>query len=131
MERLTERLEIANRALSSLRKVVGLDDVSLVERDAAIKRFELAFETMWKAAKEFLWHCEGLDIASPKGVFRSLRELGVLTKNETEQALSMADDRNLTVHTYNEELASSMYSRLTEYLQLMEALVKTIAHRKV
>jgi hypothetical protein len=32
----------------------------------------------------------------------------------------MAQDRNLTVHTYNEELADRIYSRLPGYAVLMD-----------
>jgi len=35
-------------------------------------------------------------------------------------ALGMATDRNLTVHTCNEELANQIYSRLAAYAGLME-----------
>ncbi|WP_245606076.1 nucleotidyltransferase substrate binding protein [Thermus amyloliquefaciens] len=34
-------------------------------------------------------------------------------------ALTMADDRNLTVHTYNEALAQAIFARLGGYAQLM------------
>ena len=36
----------------------------------------------------------------------------MLDDGETERALAMVDDRNLTVHTYNEELAQAIYARL-------------------
>lgn len=35
-------------------------------------------------------------------------------------ALDMARNRNLTVHTYNEDLASRIYSRLAAYAGLVE-----------
>ena len=34
--------------------------------------------------------------------------------------MSMADDRNLTVHTYNESLAEQIYSRLQEHAAVMD-----------
>ncbi len=71
---------------------------------------------MWKAAQAYLRVVEGLDIASPKGVVRSCRELGLLTEAETVQCLKMADDRNLTVHTYNEPLALAIYERILGHM---------------
>ena len=53
---------------------------------------------------------------SPKGVIRSCREL----EQEATLALVMADDRNLTVHTYNESLAAQIYSRIKGYSFLMQ-----------
>ena len=43
---------------------------------------------------------------------RAARDAGMLDDGETERALAMVDDRNLTVHTYNEELAQAIYARL-------------------
>lgn len=63
---------------------------------------------------------EGIDTASPKGVVRSCREVGLLDDSEAIMALKMADDRNLTVHTYNEPLAVEIYSRLKDYCLLIE-----------
>jgi len=41
----------------------------------------------------------------------------------------LAEDRNLTVHTYNEELAEALYARLPEYSRLMKAWLDAIAAR--
>ena len=92
---------------------------STLERDAIIQRFEFSFEAVWKAAQAYLRVVEGLDIASPKGVIRSCRELGLLTESETAQCLKMADDRNLTVHTYNEPLALAIYERILGHRYLL------------
>ncbi|MCL6594505.1 MAG: nucleotidyltransferase substrate binding protein [Alicyclobacillus sp.] len=86
-------------------------------RDATVQRFEYTFEAVWKAAKQYLSDMEGIDQASPKGVVRSCREVGVLSPADAELALEMADDRNLTVHTYNEELAEDIYERNMETLR--------------
>ncbi len=58
---------------------------------------------------------EEIDAASPKKVIRSCREVGVLLDTETEQALKMADDRNLTTHTYDETFIESLLKRLPVY----------------
>lgn len=34
----------------------------------------------------------------------------------------MIDDRNLTVHTYNEAVAEEVYNRLSGYLSLLQTL---------
>ena len=58
---------------------------------------------------------EGLDIGSPKGVIRSFREVDIFSKSETILGLHMVNDRNLTVHTYNEELAIQIFENLPQY----------------
>ena len=67
MGRLTERLEAADRALCSLEEALTISTPSALERDATIKRFELAFEAMWKVARETLWVNEDIGRASCRG----------------------------------------------------------------
>ena len=74
---------------------------------------------MWKCGKDYLLDREGLDVASPKKVIRSLREVGLFSDEETEQALKMVDDRNLTAHTYDETMAVALAQRIIEYEKLL------------
>ena len=74
MERLREKLSSAQRALSTLKELTGMENVSVITRDAAIQRFEYTFEAVWKAGKLCLKTIEGLDIGSPKGSYSSLSE---------------------------------------------------------
>ncbi len=115
MDRLKEKLCSARNALNTLQELVGLVDVSLIQRDAAIQRFEYTFEATWKAAKLYLKEVEGIEVASPKGVIRACMQVGVFDERQTRYALDMVDDRNLTSHTYNEGLAESIYSHLETY----------------
>ena len=119
MERLHERLAVAGKAIARFDEALAIQRPRSLERDAAIQRFEFTFEALWKAARSFLLVREGLDLASPKGVIRACREIGLLTDGEAVMALTMADDRNLTVHTYNEPLAIEIYERLGSYGPLL------------
>lgn len=119
MGRSGERIEAAHRAMSAFQEVMRIANPTAIERDAAIQRFEFTFEAVWKAAKEVLFRHEGIDAGSPKGVIRSCREVGFLTEEQAITALQMVDDRNLTVHTYNEKLAVEIYSRLHPYMSLL------------
>jgi hypothetical protein len=40
MERIIERLQVARRALSTLQELTNKPELTVVERDAAIQRFE-------------------------------------------------------------------------------------------
>jgi nucleotidyltransferase substrate binding protein (TIGR01987 family) len=120
MGRSIERIAAARKAMRAFHEVMQIEKPSTIERDAAIQRFEFTFEAVWKAAKEVLFEREGIDAGSPKGVLRSCREVGILTEEQTITALEMVDDRNLTIHTYNEKLAVEIYSRLRTYLDIFE-----------
>ncbi|MBR2215228.1 MAG: HI0074 family nucleotidyltransferase substrate-binding subunit [Selenomonadaceae bacterium] len=119
MDSLKKRLALAANALNRLRELTEKETLSAVERDALIQRFEFCFEIMWKCGKDYLLDMDGLDAASPRKVIRLLREVGVLDDEETEQALSMAGDRNLTAHTYDEKTAITIATRICDYEPLM------------
>lgn len=119
MDRYQQRLKTAETALKTLFEVIGLPRVSVIQRDAAIQRFEYSFEAVWKAARTYLLEVEGIDVASPKKVLRASGEIGQLSEDQVSLGLQMVDDRNLTSHTYHEGLAQRIYDRLPPYAQLM------------
>lgn len=130
MERTRERLAIAQQALATLEELVGKSPpVSKVVRDAAIQRFEYTFEAVWKAVQLYLKEVEGLEVGSPKGAVRASLRVGVLGEDDARFALAMADDRNLTVHTYNEALAEAIYGRLVGYARLMDRWIGAMMER--
>ena len=123
MERLNDRLLVAERALQTLREVLNEPESDIV-RDAAIKRFEYCFETVWRVAQLYLRDQHSLQRNSPKTVMRASGQVELLDEGQVELALNMANDRNLTAHTYNEALAEEIYSRLPAYARLMEEWLK-------
>jgi len=120
VDRVSLALQRASRALERFEEVMDTEPVTDIVRDAAIHRFEFTFEALWKAARQVLVHAEGLECASPKAVIRACRDVKLLTDQESQSALQMADDRNLTIHTYDEELARALYQRLFGDRDLMQ-----------
>ena len=90
-----------------------------ISRDSAIKRFELCFELCWKVLKDFL-NEEGIFCRSPRSCLKEAFSMGLL-KDEKEWLLIL-EDRNLSVHTYEEALAEEIYSRLESHLEAMREL---------
>lgn len=129
MDRLRSRLNLASRTRARLVELSERASVSDVERDAAIQRFEFSFEAAWKAAQHYLAEKEGIDAASPKAAIRSSLQVGLLSKTDTRLALEMADDRNLTVHTHNEELAKRNFADLDRYAGLLERWISAMERR--
>lgn len=122
MERLNERIQIADQAHSTLKEILN-EPFSKINRDASIQRFEYTFEAAWKAAQLYLRLREGIESNSPKGVMRACFQINLLNEEKTKIALQMVDDRNLTSHTYNEGIAQSIYSNLPIYSSLIEELL--------
>ncbi len=129
MERLTERLATARAALATLHELVRKPDRSKVERDAAIQRFEYTFEAVWRAAQLYLREVEGLEVGSPKRAARAALQVGLFDEAHARQVLVMVDDRNLTVHTYNEQLAEEIGSRLSGHAVLLQHWLDQMAAR--
>jgi hypothetical protein len=53
----------------------------------------------------------------------------LLESSQAEQALAMADDRNLTAHTYTEGLAEAIFKRLPGHLATLEAWLRAMQDR--
>lgn len=117
---ITKRFATASRALQKLHEAVTKENLSEMERDGLIQRFEFCFEILWKCGKDYLKDVEGLEAASPKTVIRLLREVKLFTDEETVLALKMVDDRNLTAHTYDENLAIELTGRIFGYERFMQ-----------
>lgn len=125
MERLDLKYKDASRALNTLKEILN-QPFSIIVRDAAIQRFEYTFEALWKFLKEYLKEREGVISNSPKSCFREAFSLGFLTEEETVKFLEMTDRRNDTSHTYKEEVAQIIYSKIPVYFLLMESLLERI-----
>ena len=124
MERLNprvhQRLQMVRRALATLQELTPFTSPTLVEREAAIQRFEYSTEACWKAAQSVLSMHFGLELASPKSVVWASAQNGLLTEAAARLAMDLVDDRNLTSHTDNEALAQAIWSRLPAHLSVLQ-----------
>ena len=123
MDRLKERLRVAQEALATFIEALNVEKPSSLERDGTIQRFEYTFETCWKACQRYLYIQEGSDCASPKSCLRGIGKAGILDEAQTVAALKMTDDRNRTTHIYHEKIAEEIYSRLPKYQQLIGVML--------
>lgn len=126
MERLKERIEISERALNTLMELINIKKPTSIERDAMIQRFEYSFEAIWKAAKHYLYLVEGVEANSPKSVIRASFDAKLFNEEEAKQAMVMADDRNLTSHTYNEQLANALFQRIHQHAAILQSWLAEI-----
>lgn len=129
MGRLTERITTARRAVASLQELAGKTTLTVVERDALLQRFEYSVEAVWKAVQHFLREAEGVDVGSPKAAIRASFRVGALDEGQTRAALLMIEDRNLTVHTYEEALAQQIAARVPAHAGLLPSWIETVAAR--
>jgi len=109
-----------SKALQRFAEALAEDQSNPLAIDGSIQRFEFCFELGWKLIKKMLMDVEGIEVLSPKKALQSAYQLGWI---EDEQAwLKMLNDRNLTSHTYIEEYAQEIYSKLPIHLKQMQLL---------
>lgn len=122
------RYKDAIRAQNTLKGILN-EPFSIIVRDAAIQRFEYTFEALWKFLKEYLKEKEGVACHSPKSCFREAFSTGLLSEDETVKFLEMTDDRNMTSHTYKEEVSQILYGKMRDYCGLIEIFMMRIENK--
>ena len=118
----------SNIKLEKFKKaLIALEDIYLkpvqedrANIDATIQRFEFTFELSWKFLKDYFFE-QGLELYYPKEVIKEAF-LAKLINNE-EIWIKMLQDRNLTSHTYDEELADKIYHNVKLYVQEFRSLL--------
>ena len=110
--------EQTQRALASLDELVSKylgNQSDVILRDALIQRFEYSTEAFWKYLKAYLQTEHNLSANSPREVIRTGLTAKLYSEKMSQELLLMLDDRNLTSHTYVEELAESIAHRIPDY----------------
>ncbi|MBC99351.1 MAG: hypothetical protein CME63_16530 [Halobacteriovoraceae bacterium] len=113
-------------SLTELEKVVkALEEALKAEknelvRDATIQRFEFCVELSWKTAKKKM----GTSTTAPKQVIREMAQNKMIT--DADFWLKSIDQRNLSSHTYNEDLAEQVYSFAADFLPEAQKLIKVL-----
>ncbi|OHB28751.1 MAG: nucleotidyltransferase [Desulfuromonadaceae bacterium GWC2_58_13] len=124
--RWRQRFQNLDRAFSQLTSAVNrISELSDLEKEGLIQRFEYTFELSWKTLKDYLASNE-VDVKFPRDVVKQAFHYDVIKDGEVW--MDMLEKRNLIAHTYNEEnfklavtaIVSSYYPALKQvhdYLQ--------------
>lgn len=113
-----------------VRAVIKLEEVlkapkSDIVRDSAIQRFEFTLDLSWKMLKAYLEETKGVLCHSPKDCFREAYRQKVIGYDD--KWIHLVDLRNETSHTYNEDLAETIYQQLPEALTLFQSLLNSVS----
>lgn len=109
------------KALNKLNEALAEPETE-ISRDAAIQRFEFTFEMSWKVMQS-ITKTNKPKLYGVKAIIREAAALGLIDDPETW--LEFLENRNLTVHTYKEELAKQVYARVKEFPKLVVKLLET------
>ena len=105
------------RALNRLGEALAAPADHDMRIDALIQRFEFTIELYWKVLKIFLEN-EQVEARSPLSVFKEAYYIGWLGDDDAPW-VAMLKDRNLSSHTYDEELANQVVDRIPAYYPLL------------
>ncbi len=92
-------------------------------RDASIQRFEFCFELGWKAIQKNARQ-SGTDVASPRAALAFACRNGWI--DDEAAWLELLKARNLTVHTYHQDTAAAVFSKLPYFSQMFRALLEKL-----
>jgi nucleotidyltransferase substrate binding protein (TIGR01987 family) len=124
LEKVLMRLDHMLQKFNQAQKDPAIFDEEdiIAYRDSCIKRFEMSFDLFWKIVKEYLEKTYLVAVASPKKIFHECFQRNIIDEQETSTLLEMVDDRNLTIHTYDENMAKEISQRIGKYYTLMRAI---------
>ena len=105
--RWKQRFNNFEKALIQLNDAVSLNkkrELSNLEQQGVVKAFEFMQELSWKVLKDFLENEGIINIIGSKGAVRESFNKGLIKDGDI--FMDMIEKRNLSSHTYNQELAT-------------------------
>ena len=126
--RWQQRLENFNKASAQLEDAVALAcqrQLSNLERQGLIQAFEFTYELAWNTLKDYLAYQGIQNIVGSRDTIREAFNRDLIDDGEAWMAMLM--DRNKTSHTYNEEIAEEIFSKvIDQYINLFRVLKTTM-----
>lgn len=104
-----------DKAVDKLKSAIAQPKDEFI-RDSVIQRFEFCVELAWKVSKKVM----GTTTTAPKEVVREMAQNKLI--EDVKLWIEAVDMRNLSSHTYNEELAEKVYAFAVSFLQELSSL---------
>lgn len=99
------------------------DDLRNIIIAGVIKHFELAYEMCWKYLKAYLKIKLDIDCIGSKDIFRSCYKYKILPLEVTDALLLLIDDRNLTVHIYDQITALEICKQIEKHCVALDKVL--------
>ena len=85
------------------------DTVDELLQEGLIQRFEYTHELAWKVMKDYAEYQGYTDIRGSRDAIRKSLEMNLI---DDKRWMNTIEDRNLTVHNYDNEIASEIYDNI-------------------
>ena len=120
--RWRQRFQNFQSAFRLLEEAIAIDGPSEVERAGLIQFFEMTFELSWKLLKDYMEE-EGFTVKTPRQVIKQAFQSEFITDGHVW--IDALADRNLIVHTYQEETARKVEQKIRQkYFPILRDLNK-------
>lgn len=99
-----------NQAVELLSKHIEHEDtVDELLQEGLIQRFEYTHELAWKVMKDYAEYQGYTDIRGSRDAIRKSLEMNLI---DDKRWMNTIEDRNLTVHNYDNEIALEIYDNI-------------------
>ena len=117
--RWQQRFNNYRKALVKLAQAVELlsgqvnreEAVDELMQEGLIQRFEYTHELAWKVMKDYAEYQGYTDVRGSRDAIRKALEMGLV---DDRRWMETIEDRNLTVHNYDNEIASEIYAHIMQ-----------------
>lgn len=92
-----------------------------LERAGAIQYFEFSYELAWKTLRQALLYLGKGEANSPRAVFRECANAGLI--DNPEVWFEFLDNRNQTVHTYDQATADHIWHMLPSFEKELQVII--------
>jgi nucleotidyltransferase substrate binding protein (TIGR01987 family) len=118
--RWIQRLQNWNKALAQLSRFMQRETLNELEEQGLIQSFEYNHELAWKTQKDYLEEQGYEELYGSKNVARKAFEVGLVSDGEIW--LNMIKSRNLSSHTYNQDVTQEIIAAITDdyYVQFCQ-----------
>ena len=125
---IVESYKTFKRAYLKLKEFVETDNGSEKDRGAIINAYQYTFELLWKTLQKYMQQLEMLDELGPGNVIRTAFQYNIIDNGSIY--MSMLKNRNLITHTYKEDVAEEIYTRIKEeYMEELENFIRNFDNK--
>ncbi|MDT7829264.1 nucleotidyltransferase substrate binding protein [Pricia sp. S334] len=119
--RWKQRFSNFERSLNFLKDALAIEKPDIVQKAGLIQFFEMSFELSWKVMKDYLQEQGFSELRFPRETIKMAFESDLISDGHTW--LEALKNRNLTSHTYDEEIADKVVALIrNSYYGLLEDL---------
>jgi len=123
--RWKQRFSNYEKALRHLEEALSVENPDIIQKAGMVHFFEMTFELSWKMLKDYL-EAQGFEeVVSPRNAIKKAFETSLI--QDGHSWIQMLENRNLTVHTYDEETADQVVAAIREtYYPLLKELYEKL-----